>query len=140
VSVAVGEPVLLSLHLRNDSPGTVLIDPQQVGVNDSLDVFGPDGSKLPSIAPTVQTTGGFRSLEPGQTLALFDNLDLAKQYALTEPGVYRVRFNGRGLQVAEPMPEADAPWHPVAALMSDRRFASDGITVELLPPPVFPEE
>lgn len=44
-----GRPIRLRLELKNEGRSSLSIDAQQVGVNRSLDVLGPDGKPVPYI-------------------------------------------------------------------------------------------
>ena len=82
------------LEMQNVGTGTVQYDPQQVAVNASMIVIGPDGKERPYVAQYCQTQGSPKSLKVGDRAVLFDNLDVAAQYLMTKPGQYVIQFRG----------------------------------------------
>jgi len=92
----IGAAVKLRLEVRNAAANPRTFDGQQAAVNESLEVTGPDGKKVPYVAMSFQTSGGPEELRPGQTATVFDNLDVAGQYLIDRPGKYSVKFVGRG--------------------------------------------
>ena len=94
-SPRVGNPILMRLEMHNSSDAPIEYDPQQVAVNDSLKVTGPAGDSVRYIAGPMQTSGGIRKIEPGETATLFDNFDLVSQYLIDAEGTYRIQFRGR---------------------------------------------
>ena len=95
----VGEPIYFRLRLINQGDSILSYDCQQVAVNNSMTIEGPDGKKVKYTAELFQTLGGPVLLKPGETKTLFDQFDITKQYDIKQPGQYRVQFNGNGLWV-----------------------------------------
>ena len=91
----VGEPVKVKLELKNGSKEDRTYDSQQATVNNSLEVKGPDNKSVPYTDLSYQTAGRSKALKPGQTVTIFENLDVAGQYLLDKPGAYTVQFRGR---------------------------------------------
>jgi hypothetical protein len=93
----VGEPIYFCLQIINQGDSILNYDCQQVAVNNSMTIEGPDGKEVKYTAESVQTAGGPVLLKPGVTKTLFDQLDITKQYDMRQQGQYRVQFNGNGL-------------------------------------------
>lgn len=91
-----GRPLRLRLELQNVSDRRTTYDDQQVGVNDSFDVTGPDGRDIPWIGGSCQTRGSPDPIAPGETVVLLESFDIAEKYLLVQLGEYAVRFRGRG--------------------------------------------
>jgi len=87
------------LELSNRGSTTYRYDSQQVDVNDSLVVRGPAGPAT-YIYGSYQTLGNPKDLKPGETVLLFDELDVARQYSVAREGRYTVQWAGRGLSLA----------------------------------------
>jgi len=100
-----GEPMLFRLELVNGGNAELQYDDQQVAVNASMCITDAAGRPVPYTAGPVQTGGAPQPAGPAQTVVLFDDLDIARQYAIDEPGRYRVQFSGRGLSVGAIDPE-----------------------------------
>ena len=98
-----GRPMRFRLEMTNRTSVKLLYDHQQVAVNHSLVITGPDGKRAPYVRGTCQTSiRGWPAIAPGQTVVLFDKLDAAEQYFIDTPGRYAVQFAGRGLNAGEP--------------------------------------
>jgi hypothetical protein len=55
-----------------------------------------DGTNLPCVVPPVQTgMGRGVVLDPGERTVLLEGLDIADQYLLTSPGIYKFQFKGQ---------------------------------------------
>ncbi len=109
---APGKPILLRLELIHEGGGTLYYDDQQVAVNGSMTINNGNGKSIPYVGGSFQTGGSFRPVGPGQTVVLFDNFDITKQYSVARPGQYTVQFNGRGLSVGHRMEEDIKPDMP----------------------------
>jgi hypothetical protein len=107
-----GKPILLRLELIHEGDGPLYYDDQQVAVNGSMTINNVNDKSIPYVGGPVQTIGGFRPVGPGQTVVLFDNFDITKQYRIARPGQYTVQFNGRGLSVGHRMEEDIKPDMP----------------------------
>jgi RNA polymerase sigma factor (sigma-70 family) len=90
----VGEPVTVRLEMKNVAQEERTYDRQQADVNGSLLVTGPDGKPVPYIDLSYQTAGGPQVLKPGETVTIFETLDVAAQYLLDQPGAYTIQFRG----------------------------------------------
>jgi len=95
-----GEPIHFRLQLINGGDSALFYDHQQVAVNYSMTIIGPDGEQVEYMAGPHQTCGVPEMIEPGETKTLFDRFDIAEQYDFRQAGEYRVQFNGNGLQVS----------------------------------------
>jgi beta-lactamase regulating signal transducer with metallopeptidase domain len=95
----VGEPMYFRLQLINQGDSILSYDCQQVSVNNSMTIKGPDGKEVKYTAQYVQTQGVPVLFKPGETKTLFDQFDITKQYDIRQPGQYRVQFNGHGLDI-----------------------------------------
>jgi len=96
----IGQPMLFRLELINEGKEEFLYDHQQVAVNGSLTITDGNGKSVPYIAGPVQTSGAYKPIKPGESVVLFDKLDIARQYDIIRAGRYKVQFNGRGLKTA----------------------------------------
>jgi hypothetical protein len=107
-----GQPLLVKLEMRNMGTVPATYDSQQAAVNGSLEVRGPDGAKVAYIGAPVQTVGGDRTLNAGDSVTIFTKLDANSQYHLARPGKYTIQFRGRnGLPTSNVLTVnlADAP-------------------------------
>ncbi len=95
----VGEPIYFSLQLVNQGDSILNYDCQQVAVNNSMTIEGPEGKEVKYMAEYFQTNGSAVIIKPGETKTLFDQFDITKQYDIRQPGEYRVQFNGNGLSI-----------------------------------------
>ncbi len=95
----VGEPIYFRLQLINQGNSILRYDCQQVAVNNSMTIEGPDGKEVKYTAEYFQTLGTIVLFKPGETKTLFDQFDITKQYDIRQPGQYRVQFNGKGLYI-----------------------------------------
>jgi hypothetical protein len=103
-----GGPMRFRLEMINVGTTTVQYDSQQVDVNSSMLIKGPDGREAPYIEQAVQTVGGPRPLNPGERVVLFENLDISDQYLILTPGKYTVQFRGQGKAFGEvPIPPSN---------------------------------
>jgi hypothetical protein len=91
---SLGQPMKFRLEMKNVGQSDISYDDQQVEVNNSMRVFGPDGKPVRYIDGWFQTVGETKVLRPSETTVLFDGLDLYKQYLIVKPGKYTVRFPG----------------------------------------------
>jgi hypothetical protein len=94
-----GEPIHFRLQLINGGDSVLFYDSQQVAVNYSMTITGPDGEQVEYMAGSYQTLGAPETIKPGETKILFDRFDIAEQYDIKQPGKYHVQFNGDGLEV-----------------------------------------
>jgi hypothetical protein len=90
----VGRPAKFRLEMKNFSERERTYDSQGVTVNGSIRVNDQDGKPVWYVAGSFQTGGHSRAIAPGQTVVLFDGLDLATQYLLIKPGSYMLQFRG----------------------------------------------
>jgi hypothetical protein len=124
----IGEPIRLRLELVNQSRLELAYDDQQVGVNDSLRVTDRQGREIHA-AQTTQTCGGWVKLRPGENAVLFDRLDIAKQYAIRQPGHYGVQFRGHGLSVGVEDPDLKHQGSKIVGIPC--RWPSNVVTIEV---------
>ncbi len=121
-----GGPMRFRLELLNAGEHALLVDAQQVGVNGSLRITDGEGAEVPYVAPVAQTEGRYRPVGPGSRVVLFDNLDVAKPYAITRPGMYTVQFTGRGLRIGESRDPDRDDGFPFCA---NRTFPSNAVRI-----------
>jgi hypothetical protein len=100
-SFALGEPMPFRLEMTNGGQEILYYDDQQVKVNNSMIVKDSKGRAIAYTAGSFQTVGGYRPIEVGRKVVLFDGFDLASQYRIRRPGTYTVQFSGRGLSVGD---------------------------------------
>jgi len=93
----VGEPIYFRLRIINQGDSILSYDCQQVAVDNSMTIEGPDGKEIKYTAEYFQTLGSPVLFKPGETKTLFDQFDITKQYDIRQPGQYRVQYNGKGL-------------------------------------------
>ena len=95
--------VLINLDLFNGSeyPQVVALDPAQV--SNSFDIYGPSGQLIPGLVARLPNDlprdekGNVipRTVQPGQSLRLLENVNLGLAYPLAEPGQYQITFGGQ---------------------------------------------
>jgi len=93
---SVGKPILLRLEMENLGSRVIRYDAMQVSINCSMSIEGNDGVDVPCIAPSVETGGDTRVLNPGERTVLFERHDITDQYLITSSGSYKVRYRGSG--------------------------------------------
>lgn len=107
-----GEPMRFRLELINGSDVELAYDAQQVAVNASLIVKNAAGVIVPYVGGPTQTGGFYKPLGPSQTAVLADDMNIAPQYYISQPGRYTVQFTGGALSSASPnckIPTRQAP-------------------------------
>jgi hypothetical protein len=114
-----GQPMKFRLEMKNVGQSDISYDDQQVEVNNSMRLFGPDGKPVRYIGGWFQTVGETKVLRPSETSVLFDGLDLYKQYLIVKPGKYTVRFPGPPASNTVTIDVGDAAV-PVARLLASR--------------------
>jgi hypothetical protein len=90
-SFALGAPIPLHLLLKNVSSAAKSFDKQGT-FNRCLTVLKDDGSQVNYKGAEGQTFGGPEDLASGAVAVVFDNRDINKEFAFTEPGRYRAYF------------------------------------------------
>lgn len=90
----IGQPMLLSLEMKNDGNDPVPYGRTSATVNDSMLVTSPDGEALPYVDTSYQTAGGIEVILPGEVVVLADKYDVTSQYRIIRPGRYRFQFRG----------------------------------------------
>jgi len=104
----IGQPMLFRLEMTNVGNTTIMYDSQQVAVNNSLKITGPDEVTCPYIGGSCQTLGYHKPIKPGETVILFDKFDITSQYFIDKPGKYKVQFRGQSRAFGEvPIPESN---------------------------------
>ena len=126
-----GEPINFRLQLINDGNSVLSYDHQQVAVNNSMTITGPDGKQIEYIAGPIQTEGTFETIRPCETKTLFDRFDIAKQYDIKKPGKYHVQFNGSGLWVSVKTDDKAAEKESFKGYPG--RFPSNSVEIEIKP-------
>jgi hypothetical protein len=97
----VGGPICVRLELVNGGQDDVFYDSQHVGKLESMTITAEDGSTVRYTAGFCQTCARYVAIRPGEMVVLLESLDLAQQYAISEPGKYCVQFNGHGLSIGD---------------------------------------
>jgi beta-lactamase regulating signal transducer with metallopeptidase domain len=126
---AIGEPIYFRLRLLNLGDSVLRYGDQQVAVNNSMTITGPDGEKVKYIAETVQTGRWHKIIKPGEMKTLFDRLDIAKQYDMKLPGQYNVQFNGNGLEVSVMKEKATDMDNPASFVHYPGKLPSNVVTI-----------
>jgi len=90
----IGQPMLLSLQMRNDGNTPAAYWHTSVTVNDPMLVTGPDGEMVPYVDTSYQTMVYPDAILPGETISLADKYDVTSQYRIVHPGRYRFQFRG----------------------------------------------
>lgn len=90
----IGQPMLLSLQMRNDGNTPAGYRHTPVTVNDPMLVTGPDGETVPYVDTSYQTMVYPDAILPGETISLADKYDVTSQYRIVRPGRYRFQFSG----------------------------------------------
>ena len=128
-----GQPMLFRLELINGGEAELLYDDQQVDVNDSMIITDENENRIPYIAGPVQTGGYLRPIKPGESVILFDEFDMNKQYDIKKPGMFKVQFSGRGLHIGESRSEEDSLWDYDNFIGTEKRFPSNVVEIEITP-------
>ncbi len=100
----VGQPMLFRLELINECDFDLVYDATRTAFYSML-VTDASGQSVPYIRGPVQTAIHYMRIKAGETAVLFDKLDLGKDYDLSKPGRYKVKFNGRELMIGLPLPK-----------------------------------
>jgi hypothetical protein len=91
-----GKPILFRLVVENQGSRTVRFAFEQRHVHYSMSIERSDGTNVPCVVPPVQTGFGRGVvLNPGERTVLLEGLDIADQYLLTSPGIYKFQFKGQ---------------------------------------------
>lgn len=131
--------MLFRLELINGGSSTLVYDRSTAGVNGSFLVTTSEGTRAKYTGRPVQTAAGHEIINPGQTVTLLDDWDLANQYRLTEPGRYIVQFRG-ALSIGETHPQKTIRIHrardvietvPARGRSSQRLFPSNSVEIEI---------
>lgn len=98
---AVGRPIRVRVELANRGPETWVFNEghRHISLEDCLDVIGPDEIEVPYVGGFVQGSHTVGTLDPGETVTLGMELDIASLHPIIVPGRYRVRFGGRRLKM-----------------------------------------
>jgi hypothetical protein len=87
LSVPAGEPVLAKLELQNSGKAPAEYDPQTYAPFRVVKVSDTNSNPAWFIGPTPQTSSSPETLAPGQSVTLWDNVDLSELYLLDQ-GTY----------------------------------------------------
>lgn len=126
-----GRPMLFRLELVNQGEEEFLYDHQQVAVNASMTITDENGKRVSYIAGPVQTLGWYKPIKPGESVVLFDDLDIAKQYDIKKPGRYKVQFNGNGLQIG--ITTGEEQFDPDNFIGIAEKFPSNTVEINVRP-------
>ena len=93
---AVGRPAMFRLEMKNFGQEKRTYDSQQVAVNGSMRISGPTGKPVRYVGGSFQTMSRWPTppIAPGQTVVLFEALDLSDHYLFVKPGSYTIQFRG----------------------------------------------
>lgn len=133
----IGSPMVFRVELVNS--GSTAVHYQNAGVgHHPLSVLNEKREPLPSHEEPAQIGVGEAELAADGSAVLAGSIDLRHNYEITKPGKYYVQFNGRGLEIGQPVPlgkqgffgetEGFWPWTFIAALTN---FPSNLITIEV---------
>jgi len=125
---SLGKPILLRLVVENQGRRAVHFAFEQLHVHLSMSVEQSDGTNVPCVVPSGQTGFGRGVvLNRGERTVLLEGLDIADQYLLTSPGIYKFQFKGQ-------------PGYPRYRDMegSDAIPASNAVTITVADGPVKP--
>jgi hypothetical protein len=125
---SLGKPILLRLVVENQGRRAVHFAFEQLHVHLSMSIEQSDGTNVPCVVPPVQTGFGRGVvLNRGERTILLEGLDIADQYLLTSPGIYKFQFKGQ-------------PGYPRYRDMegSDAIPASNAVTITVADGPVKP--
>lgn len=120
-----GQAMPFRLELINEGKHELSYDDQQVDVNESMIIKDENGQIMPYTAGPVQTGGSYRPIKPGESVVLFAELDIARQYDIKRAGKYRVQFSGRGLSIGDAIGSSNG-----SARIT---FPSNTVEIEVLP-------
>ena len=84
-----GQPAKFRLEMKNAGEQGRTYDPQQADCNSSIRVSDRDGKPVRYVAGGYQTGGHAKSIAPGETVVLFDKLDLATNICSSNPALSR---------------------------------------------------
>jgi len=130
---AAGEPILVTVEVRNLAKKTLHYHMPQVAINGRIEVKDAAGRRVPYVYGSAQTMNPLQSLELGQERVL-DAVDLADYYFLRKPGTYTARWPGAkawGAMTAafegmpKPQPDTDLP---LTNTFGFRVLSSDRVT------------
>jgi hypothetical protein len=127
---SLGRPTLVTLEVKNTGSRRLYFDSQELFFV-PYEMAGPDRRKIPCVARSAyrgQTGPHDRVLEPGASLDL-DRIDLTKAFAILEPGLFSVRFDG--LRKVGDYPGAPQEGAPSGAVETGVP-ASDPLRLEVL--------
>jgi len=124
-----GQPLLFRLELINDGE----LELGYINVNNSMIITDEHGDRIPRTEDENLIFGASHSIKPGERDVLFDNFDIATQYAITTPGKYKVQFSGKGIQIWERIEEHGDAGHYGKVTMTDMRIPSNVVEIEITP-------
>lgn len=91
----IGQPMLFRVEIQNISESPIKwMHASSAMANDSLLIKGSDGSIMPYIDTSYQTTAQDKEIRPGEKIILDDRYDVTTQYCITMPGQYTFQFTG----------------------------------------------
>ncbi len=114
----IGQPAKFRLEMKNFGQHKRTFDSQGVDVNGSIRVSDPDGKPVPYVGGVFQTGGHAKSIAPGETVVLFDKLDLTDQYLFVKPGSYTLQYQDKLEPVIPPLNTISVEMRPGTLPMS----------------------
>jgi hypothetical protein len=141
----VGGTFRFRVEMTNRGTTRYLYGHQRVRPNPVLEIRTPAGEVETFRGGTLSThREGPLSINPGESVVLFESLDVAREFDIGRPGRYRVQFVGGGVAVAKEaevsrFPPYDPQGNPRVGL-SSLRVISNKIWVEVGPGDYFDKE
>ena len=130
---AVGQPMLFRLELVNECDSALVYTAGRVVVDGCLNITDANGRPVIFTGHPVQTVIHYKRIERGNTVILFDNLDLGRLYDLSKTGRYKVQFGGEGLSLALPAPKTPEQDSEQPIHTTTRKIASNVVEMNIEP-------
>lgn len=134
----VGRPFRVRLEMTNRGENTYLYDDEKVKLARVLEVRAVDGPSVRYLGWSWSIgEGGPRRLRPGETVTLYEEIDVSQEHEVNRPGAYTVQFIGGGVSLArehelEFFPPGDPNGSPLLAI-SRHRLVSNKLRVNVGP-------
>jgi len=92
----IGKPMLFRLEIQNISNEKLELGyfTESVMVNAPLEIKDSNGSHVPYMDTSYQTSGAPKIFEPNEKVVLANNYDVRSQYHIVKPGRYTFQFKG----------------------------------------------
>ncbi len=120
---AIGQPLKVKIELQNVGTVARTYSSQRANPDYLLDVVGPDGKLAEFINGGAGIPVQTLKIKPGETVALWDEVDVASMFLLSTPGQYEIKLRGTDkFEVDETKPEQAHPYptsNTLAVTLSD---------------------